>query len=74
MTRKGVISRARFAIIVCAPYERDSDLVDTELFDQLGDQVEGCAKSVIATGEQRIYANLLLTIGVVMPQHLRDEG
>ncbi len=23
---------------------------------------------VIATGEQRIYANLLLTIGVVMPQ------
>jgi L-fucose mutarotase/ribose pyranase (RbsD/FucU family) len=23
---------------------------------------------VIATGEQRIYANLLLTIGVVMPR------
>jgi len=58
---------------VCAPYEKDPDLVDTELFDQLGDQVEGCAKSVIATGEQRIYANLLAVDAHAL-QHPKDHG
>lgn len=48
-----------------AGFTEDYDRVDRLDFYELASQPD--VALTIATGEQRIYANLLLTIGVVMP-------
>ena len=46
-------------------YSRASQLHEAEFYDEASGP-DTCLQ--IATGEQRIYANLLLTIGVVPPE------
>lgn len=49
-----------------AGVDSDLDRIEREKFYETAGTPEVCL--TIATGEQRIYANLLLTIGVIMPK------
>jgi L-fucose mutarotase len=49
-----------------AGVDTDLDRIEREKFYQVAGTPDVCL--TIATGEQRIYANLLLTIGVIKPQ------
>jgi L-fucose mutarotase len=52
---------------ILAAAGHDTTLEQVERFDFYGAGAADTVALTIATGEQRIYANLLLTIGVVMP-------